>query len=226
MRCSVGAGRRAREALSRARKASRDAPRAPGPGPPTRRPAKAGAPDVAAQRTASAPDRRGRFPGSVPTPGRGGRRSPPDHRARRGCVARMGSSPGADGVPPRLGWTPASAPPGYPGRAARYLGGHAGSLEQARAGPSLQDTPNRAVAPLNRSVRAFPASRFARAPRRPDSVRGFGIVRRIVADWMYVGLCVLGPAAWGGLMYLVFDAIDRRRSKASSPPRPPVDYSI
>lgn len=47
-----------------------------------------------------------------------------------------------------------------------------------------------------------------------------------MSEWLYIAACVLGPGIWGVLMYLLFNAIDRRRKKR--PPRegPPVDYSI
>lgn len=47
-----------------------------------------------------------------------------------------------------------------------------------------------------------------------------------MSSWFYVAACVLGPAAWGLLMYGLFNVIDRRRTRAPKDDAPPVDYSI
>ncbi len=42
---------------------------------------------------------------------------------------------------------------------------------------------------------------------------------------VYLALCLVVPAAWGAIAYLVFGAIDRRRRAHDHRP-PPMDYSI
>lgn len=49
----------------------------------------------------------------------------------------------------------------------------------------------------------------------------------MIRSWLYALACVLVPAVWGGLMYLVFGWWRARRG--TLPPRrekPPVDYII
>ncbi len=44
--------------------------------------------------------------------------------------------------------------------------------------------------------------------------------------WLHVLACVVVPAVWGGVMYLAFNVVDRRRTRRSSDDVPPIDYSI
>jgi len=74
--------------------------------------------------------------------------------------------------------------------------------------------------------------------RRQGTLVGPGGRRKIPADhararrrrlnglW-YALACVAAPAAWGGLMYLVFGFLRRRAGGAGADSRPPpADYSI
>ena len=48
-----------------------------------------------------------------------------------------------------------------------------------------------------------------------------------MTGWTYALLCVLGPAAWGMLMYLLFGWVQgRRRPRPRSEEFPGADYSI
>ncbi|MCC6648985.1 MAG: hypothetical protein IT374_25890 [Polyangiaceae bacterium] len=45
-----------------------------------------------------------------------------------------------------------------------------------------------------------------------------------MGDVTYAALCVVAPLAWALVMYVVFEAIDRKPPGDTAPP--PVDYSI
>lgn len=49
-----------------------------------------------------------------------------------------------------------------------------------------------------------------------------------MTGWAYALLCVLGPAAWGMLMYLLFGWVQerRRRPRPRNEEFPGADYSI
>ena len=43
--------------------------------------------------------------------------------------------------------------------------------------------------------------------------------------WLYLGTCILVPAAWGAFSAWLFQRIDKRRAKAARK-RPLMDYTI
>jgi len=48
-----------------------------------------------------------------------------------------------------------------------------------------------------------------------------------VPRWLYVILCVVAPCGVGGVMYVVFSAVDRaRRRRRPDEPPPQIDYLI
>jgi hypothetical protein len=48
-----------------------------------------------------------------------------------------------------------------------------------------------------------------------------------MTSWLFALACVVLPAGWGVLMYLVFGAVERRRRRdATKDTLPPIDYSI
>lgn len=49
-----------------------------------------------------------------------------------------------------------------------------------------------------------------------------------MSGWAYAVVCVLAPAAWGGLMFLVFGWVNRKRRRHApgGGEPPPTDYSI
>jgi hypothetical protein len=48
-----------------------------------------------------------------------------------------------------------------------------------------------------------------------------------MTPWLYALLCVVGPAAWGLLMYRAFGWVQARRSRGQGlQDIPPADYSI
>lgn len=47
-----------------------------------------------------------------------------------------------------------------------------------------------------------------------------------MSEWLYVAACVLGPAAWGTLMYFLYNWVDKRRRRVKREDAPPIDYSI
>ena len=44
--------------------------------------------------------------------------------------------------------------------------------------------------------------------------------------WLYAALCVVAPAAWGVLMYVVFGWLRKLRASPTRDERPPADYTI
>jgi hypothetical protein len=47
-----------------------------------------------------------------------------------------------------------------------------------------------------------------------------------MSSWLYAVLCVVAPAAWGVLMYIVFGWVQRRSASPRPDDLPPVDYTI